>query len=174
MAEPIEIDVWQGDISELEVDALVLGATESLFMTTGPAAAVKRRGGPQIERDAVEQGPIPAGEAIVTAGATLAAPYVVHAVAVGHDRTADAERLASAIRRALAFAEPLQLRRIAIGLLGAEHGVFPADEAASILVSTLRAGARHGPITSVVIATANPTETHAVAAALARPSPATR
>ena len=37
MAEPIEIDVWQGDIAELEVDAVVVAASESLFMTAGAA-----------------------------------------------------------------------------------------------------------------------------------------
>ena len=45
MAAPIEIDVWQGEIAELEVDALVVGSSESLFMTGGAAASVKRLGG---------------------------------------------------------------------------------------------------------------------------------
>ena len=62
----IEIDVWQGEIAELEVDALVVPANESLFMTAGAAASVKRHGGDQIERDAVDQGPGAPGTAIAT------------------------------------------------------------------------------------------------------------
>lgn len=165
MAAPIEIDVWQGDIAELEVDALVVSATETLFMTTGAAGAVKRRGGEEIESSAVDQGPIAAGSAVVTHAGTLAAGYVIHAAAVGHDRVADPDRLTAALRAALAFAGPLQLRRIAIALPGVEFGVFPAEEAARHLVATLRA--TDAPLEGVVIATANPSEASAVRAALA-------
>ena len=174
MTTPIEIDVWQGAIAELEVDALVVGASESLFMTGGQAASVKRRGGDAIERAAVEQGPIPPGSVVVTSGGRLAAPYVIHAVAVGHDRVADPERLAAAVRAAFAVAEPLQLHRIAIGLLGTEHGAFPAADAAEALVTAIGAAAAGTPVESVVIATVHPNETHAVGEALARHHTAAR
>lgn len=171
VATPIEIDVWQGDISELEVDALVVSANETLFMTGGPAAAVKRRGGGDIELAAVEQGPVAPGSAIVTHAGTLAAGYVIHAVAVGHDRVADPGRLTAATEAALALAEPLQLRRIAMSLLGTEFGVFPVDEAARLLVGTLlRTGA---PLESIVIAVPHLAEAEAVRAALAAERAAT-
>jgi O-acetyl-ADP-ribose deacetylase (regulator of RNase III) len=168
MAAPIEIDVWQGEIAELEVDALVIGANESLFMTGGAGAALKRRGGASIERDAVDQGPIPPGSVVVTSGGTLASPYVIHAVAVGHDRVADAERLAAAVRSAVAMAEPLRLRRMAIAPLGIESGVFTVPDAADIVVATLMKAAAGTPLESVVIATAHAEETRAVADAIAR------
>lgn len=159
MASPIEIDVWHGEIVELEVDALVVAANESLFMTAGAAVSVKRHGGEGIERAAVEQGPIRPGSAVVTTGGALAAPYVIHAVAVGHDRVADAAVLTAAVRAAFAFAEPLQLRRIAVALLGVEHGAFTPAEAAAILIPALVAEARSTPIESIVLAA-----THAVEA----------
>ena len=162
MAAPIEIDVWQGEIAELEVDALVVGANESLFMTVGPAASVKRVGGEEIERAAVEQGPIAPGGAIVTGGGALAAPYVVHAVAVGHDRVADPTTLAAATRAVLAFSEPLQLRRIAIAPLGVETGAFTAEEAAGIIVPILRQEGGSGPLESIVLATAHAQEVSAL------------
>jgi len=164
----MEIDVWQGDIAELEVDALVVAASESLFMTAGAGASVRRHGGAQVERAAVDQGPIPVGAAVATSGGALVTPYVIHAVAVGHDRIADPDRLAAATRSALAFAEPLQLRRVAIALLGVEHGVFGVAEAAETLVATLLSIAPAMPLEGVVIATAHPAETHAVTGALAR------
>ena len=166
MAEPIEIDVWQGEIAELEVDAVVIAANESLFMTAGAAASVKRRGGDQVERDAVDQGPIAPGTAIATAGGDLPAPYVIHAVAVGHDRIADTGTLEAAVRAALGFAVPLQLRRIAIAPLGIEHGVFTPPEAAAVLVPTIIDAARETPIESVVLAGAHLSEVKALSDAL--------
>lgn len=166
MAAPIEIDVWQGDIAELEVDALVIGASESLFMTSGPAASLKRHGGPEIERAATDQAPIAPGSAIVTDGGHLAATYIIHAVGVGHDRLADPARLRAGIRAALAYVEPLQLHRLAFSLVGAETGVFPADVAAELLLDAL--AEPPASLESVVVATMNPLETRAVAEALSR------
>jgi O-acetyl-ADP-ribose deacetylase (regulator of RNase III) len=166
MASPIEIDVWQGEIAELEVDALVVAANESLFMTAGAAASVKRHGGDEIERAAVEQGPIRPGSAVATAGGDLAAPYVIHAVAVGHDRIADPAVLTAAIRAALAFAEPLQLRRIAVALLGVEHGAFTPVEAAAILVPALVTEAPSTPLETIVLAALHASEARAMTEAV--------
>ena len=164
----IEIDVWQGEIAELEVDALVVPANESLFMTAAVAASVKRHGGDEIERDAVDQGPAGPGTAIATQAGSLAAAYVIHAIGVGHDRVADQERLAAAIRTALAFSEPLQLRRMAVSLVGVEHGAFTPSEAADVLIDELIGGGQERMLPeSIVIATANAAETIAVTAALA-------
>ncbi len=168
MASPIEIDVWQGEIAELEVDAIVVPANESLFMTAGPAASVKRLGGDEIERNAVDQGPTESGNAIATHAGSLAATYVIHAVGVGHERTADRERLGAAIRAAISFAAPLQLRRIAFSLIGTEHGAFTPAEAADTLLAELGQPDSTGhKLDSVVIATANAAETHAVNEAIA-------
>jgi O-acetyl-ADP-ribose deacetylase (regulator of RNase III) len=164
MARTIEIDVWLGDIAELEVDALIVPANESLFMTAGPAAAVKRVGGEDVELAAVEQGPIAPGSAVATAGGRLAAPYVIHAVAVGHDLIADPKQLASALRSALSMCAPLQLRRVAIAGIGTERGSFAPEDAASILIETLRAHAAENDLPeSVVFALASPTEARAFA-----------
>lgn len=165
MASPIEIDIWQGDLSELEVDALIISATETLFMTTGPAASVKRHGGEEIERAAVDQGPVPIGTAVVTHAGSLAAGYVIHVVAVGHDRVADPAKLTAAVRAAITLAEPLQLRRVALALPGVEFGVFGVEDAARLLVDTLRT--TDSPLESVVVATTNAIETEAVSIALA-------
>ena len=160
MTAPIEIEIWQGEMADLEVDALVVPATESLFMTNPVAASVKRQGGDGVERAAIEQGPIPAGTAIVTAGGGLAAPWVIHAVAVGHDLRADPDRLRSALRAALGLASSLSLRRIAMAPLGIERGVFGVPEAAALMLEELRGYDRgvSGLPEEVVIALAGPHE----------------
>jgi len=166
MAERVDIDVWQGEIAELEVDAVVVAASESLFMTAGAATGVKQRAGDAVERAAVEQGPIGPGMAVATYGGDLPAPYVIHAVAVGHDRIADPATLEAAVRSALGFAEPLQLRRVAIALLGIEHGVFTAAEAAAVLVPAVIDAARSTPVESVVLAASHASEVKALSDAL--------
>ena len=168
MALPIEIEIWRGDIAELEVDAIVLPANESLFMTAPIAAAVKRAAGDEVESAAVAQGPVSAGIAVVTGGGRLAAPYLIHAVAVGHDLRPDADRLRQATASALRAVERLSLRRIAMASLGTERGVFTATDAAAIVLEETLAHAerRTGYPESVVIAVTRPEEIDDFRAAL--------
>jgi O-acetyl-ADP-ribose deacetylase (regulator of RNase III) len=168
MAVPTQLEVWQGEIAELEVDALIVPANESLFMTIPVTRAVKRRSGEAIERDAVEQGPIEAGSAVVTGGGNLAAPYLIHAVGVGHDLQPDAERVKRALHSALEIAARLGLHRLAMAPIGIDRGVFTADEAAGLLAEVLAERSTSGaPLpSSLVVAAGGPTEVAAYHAAL--------
>jgi O-acetyl-ADP-ribose deacetylase (regulator of RNase III) len=168
MAVSMEIDVWQGEIAELEVDALIVPATESLFMTIPVARAVKRRSGESVERDAVEQGPIEAGSAVVTSGGDLAAPYVIHAVAVGHDNRPDADRVRRAIDAAFEIAARLGLDRLATAPIGLDRGVFSAEEGAGLLAEVLarRSSAGDSLPSSLVVAVISPSEATAYRATL--------
>jgi O-acetyl-ADP-ribose deacetylase len=168
MTLPIEIEIWQGEIAELEVDAVVIPANESLFMTAPVAASVKRRAGAEVETEAVARAPVPAGSALVTGGGRLAAPYVIHAVGVGHDLQRDPKQLRRALEAALDAAEHLSLRRIAVGPIGVERGVFPAAEAAEILLEAIVDRAERGEETpeSVVVAVTHSDELAEYLAAL--------
>jgi len=154
MTLPVEIEVWQGEIAELEVDAVILPANESLFMTAPVAASVKRHAGEEVETEAVAQGPVRAGSAVVTSGGRLAAPYIIHAVGVGHDLQPDPAQLRRAIAAALRAVDHLSLRRIAVAPIGVERGVFTPAEAAEILIETILDRAERGSQTpeSVVVA----------------------
>ena len=165
---PIEIDVWQGEIGELEVDAILIPANESLFMTTPVGRAVKLRAGEHIERDAVAQGPVAAGTAVVTAGGGLAAPYIIHVVGVGHDLVADEERLQNAIDAALEAAARLGLHRLAFAPIGVERGVFDAERAAAVVAGVLeRRSATGGALPSrLAVVVSSPAEAAAYRAAL--------
>lgn len=160
MAQPIEIEIWLGDIAELEVDAVIVPANESLFMTAPVAAAVKRAAGDDVEREAVSQGPVSAGSVVVTRGGRLVVPYVIHAVSVGHDLKADPERLRQAVAASLDAVEHLVLPRVAMAPLGTERGVFTPRDAAGIVIREIRAHAERGSRhpNSVVIAVTRPGE----------------
>ena len=138
------IRVMQGDICDCTTDAIVNAANNHLWMGAGVAGAIKRRGGAEIEREAVAKGPIPIGEAAVTEAGRLAAKYVIHAAAMGQDLVTDAEKIRAATRNSLARANELSLRSIAFPALGTGVGGFPNEQAAAIMVEEavnhLRAG----------------------------------
>src|SRR5919109_2245967 len=79
------LEVVQGDITTYAVDAIVNAANSHLWMGAGVAGAIKRKGGQVIEDEAVRQGPIAVGEAVVTGGGALKAHHVIHAAAMGQD-----------------------------------------------------------------------------------------
>jgi len=132
------IELWNGDICELEVDAIVNPANLSLWMSTGVGGAIKRAGGDAIEFAAVRQAPVPLGESIVTPAGSLAARAVIHAVSLDRDRRTSAPVIEAAVRSAMARARDISATSIAFPALGTGVGGFPLDEAAQITVSTVR------------------------------------
>ena len=80
------IELWNGDICDLEVDAIVSPASTSLWMSTGVAGEIKRIGGDEIEFAAVRQAPVEVGDAVVTPAGHLAAKVVIHAVSMERGR----------------------------------------------------------------------------------------
>jgi O-acetyl-ADP-ribose deacetylase (regulator of RNase III) len=167
MAVPIEIDVWQGEVAELEVDAIIVPANESLFMTGPLARSVKRTAGDAVELEAVRQGPVEPGSAVVTGGGNLATPYLIHAVAVGHELRDDPACLRDALGAAFDIAARLSLGRLAMTPIGLERGVFDAESAAAHLAEVIEDRSRRGDALpmSLVIAVSGPEEAAAYRAA---------
>ena len=132
------IELWNGDICDLEVDAIVNAANLSLWMATGVAGAIKRAGGDEIEFAAVRQAPVPLGEAIVTPAGRLAARAIIHAVSLDRDRRTSGPVIEAAVRSAMARARDINAISIAFPALGTGVGGFPLDEAARITVDTVR------------------------------------
>ena len=87
-----KLELANGDITELEVDAIVAPASTELWMDHGVAAAIKRVGGEAVEKEAVLQGPVQVGEAVVTTGHDLKARWVIHVALTDAGPTADAGR----------------------------------------------------------------------------------
>ena len=123
------IELWNGDICDLEVDAIVSPASTSLWMSTGVAGELKRIGGDEIEFAAVRQAPVELGDAIVTPAGRLAAKVVVHAVSLERDRRTSDAAIDRAARSAMARVRELGLTSVAFPALGTGIGGFPMDEA---------------------------------------------
>jgi O-acetyl-ADP-ribose deacetylase (regulator of RNase III) len=132
------IELWNGDICDLEVDAIVNPANVTLWMATGVGGALKRTGGDEIEFAAVRQGPLPLGAAIVTGAGNLAAKAIIHAVSLDRDRRTSGPVIAQAVHSAMARAREIGAASLAFPALGTGVGGFPLDEAATITVRTVR------------------------------------
>ena len=134
----IKIEVHQGDITQLEIDALVNAANNRLWMGGGVAGAIKRAGGKEIEDEAIKQGPIPIGEAVVTGAGKLKARYIIHAAVMGQDLNTDAQKIEQATRNSLLRADELGIKSLAFPALGTGVGGFPLGECARIMLSEVR------------------------------------
>ncbi len=145
------IELWNGDICELEVDAIVNPANLSLWMSTGVGGALKRAGGDAIEFAAVRQAPVPLGGAIVTPAGRLAARAVIHAVSLDRDRRTSAPVIEAAVRSAMARAREIGATSIAFPALGTGVGGFPLEDAARITVDTVRDELPASPVIAHVI-----------------------
>ena len=144
------IQLWNGDICDLEVDAIVNPANPSLWMATGVGGAIKRAGGDAIEFAAVRQGPLGLGQAIVTPAGSLAARIVIHAVSLDRDRRTSAIAIQEAVRNAMARARENNVATIAFPALGTGVGGYPLDEAAQITLTTVRDELARSPSIEVV------------------------
>ncbi len=132
------IELWNGDICELEVDAIVNAANVSLWMSTGVGGAIKRAGGDAIEFAAVRQAPVALGESIITPAGKLAAKMVIHAVSLDRDRRTSAAVIDRAVRSAMARAREIGASSVAFPAMGTGVGGFPLDEAALVVVKAVR------------------------------------
>ena len=133
-----KVEVYQGDITQVEVDAVVNAANNQLWMGGGVAGALKRVGGEEIEAEAVKKGPIPIGEATVTGAGKLKVRYIIHAAVMGQDLKTDGEKIRQATRNSLLRGDELDIKSIAFPALGTGVGGFPLDECARIMIGEVR------------------------------------
>jgi O-acetyl-ADP-ribose deacetylase len=135
----MELDGREGDIAEVEADAIANAANDHLWMGAGVAGALKRAGGDEIEHEAMAQGPIELGTAVATAAGRLHARYVVHGAVMGQDLRTNAELVRRTTRSCLDVADELGCRSLALPAFGTGVGGFPLDECARIMVGEAQA-----------------------------------
>lgn len=132
-----DILIERGDITDWEVDAIVNAANSHLWMGAGVAGAIKKKGGVIIEEEAVRQGPVEVGEAVLTTAGNLPATHVIHAAAMGQDLRTDAQKIAQATRSSLTIADKRKLTSIAFPALGTGVGGFPPGQAAEAMLGAV-------------------------------------
>jgi O-acetyl-ADP-ribose deacetylase (regulator of RNase III) len=130
-----EVVLERGDITEMEVDAVVNAANNHLWMGSGVAGAIKRKGGEIIEREAVAKGPVAVGEAVITGGGSLKARHVIHAAGMGQDLKTDQEKVRLATHNSLLRAEENELQSMAFPAIGTGVGGLSAHVCAKVMLA---------------------------------------
>ena len=143
------ISIERGDITDREVDAIVNAANSTLAMGTGVAGAIKRKGGVIIEEEAVQQGPVEVGEAVLTTGGNLPATHVIHAAAMGPDLTTDGPTIARTTRAILALADKHRITSLALPALGTGVGRVAPDVSADAMLGEVVTHLRAQPGTGL-------------------------
>jgi O-acetyl-ADP-ribose deacetylase (regulator of RNase III) len=137
---PATIELAQGDITALDVDAIVNAANEELQLGAGVAGAIRRKGGPSIQEECKRIGGCATGSAVVTGGGQLSAKWVIHAVGpIWHGGGEGEEMLlASAVRAALKRAEEVGAHSVALPAISAGVYGFPMARAAELSIGAAR------------------------------------
>jgi O-acetyl-ADP-ribose deacetylase (regulator of RNase III) len=132
-----KIELRQGDITEVEADAIVNSANTDLILGAGVSGAIGRAGGKVIQEECDRIRSVPLGEAVVTAAGALRARYVIHAVSmeIGHFTTE--ENVALATRSALRRAEELKLRTVAFPAIGTGAAALAFEYSARAMLETM-------------------------------------
>ncbi|GAB4146230.1 MAG: O-acetyl-ADP-ribose deacetylase [Ignavibacteriales bacterium] len=140
----MEIELISGDITEIQVDAIVNAANSGLLGGGGVDGAIHRKGGKKILDECIlireRQGGCPTGEAVFTTAGNLPAKYVIHTVGPvwhGGNYNED-ELLENCYRNSLRIAEELKLESIAFPNISTGVYRFPKERAAKIAVSTVK------------------------------------
>lgn len=132
------ISVIVGDITDFRGDCIVNPANSLMVMGGGVAGAIRRKGGPEIEREARKHAPVPIGRAIVTTAGKLGCKFVVHSPTVeAPGGRSDPEKVFKATKAALEAAREKSARSIAFPLMGAGIGGLSPEESMRFMLKAI-------------------------------------
>jgi O-acetyl-ADP-ribose deacetylase len=129
-----KIILQQGDLTEMDVDAIVNAANNDLQLGGGLAGVIRRRAGESIQRECNQIGSIPVGGAALTSGGKLKARHIIHAASMELGGHTTSRALRTATAHSLRIAAERGLRTIALPAIGTGIGGFPLSECADIML----------------------------------------
>lgn len=148
-----QLQVFQGDITKLQVDAIVNAANSSLLGGGGVDGAIHRAAGTDLVHECRLLGGCKTGNAKITKGYKLPAKFIIHTVGPvwqdgGHN---EAELLTSCYRRALELAQQYQVTSIAYPSISTGIYGYPIEQAAEIAINTVKENLPNCPSIETVI-----------------------
>ena len=130
------LELTQGNITDLDTDAIVNAANTALQLGGGVAGAIRRKGGPKIQEECNKIGGTHVGGAVITTGGNLKAKHVIHAVGPRLGEGHEDEKLKDATLNSLILADKNNLKSMAFPAISTGIFGFPKDRCATIMLST--------------------------------------
>jgi len=152
VVDNIYIEALLGDITSIEADAIVNAANSDLWMGSGVAGAILKKGGKIIEEEAMAQGPVFPGDAVITSAGDLPASYVIHCAGMPPHGKATKVYVKSSVMKGLFLAKGKRLKSIAIPAIGAGIGGLSYSEAWSSIYDGIKIISEYpGTITDIIL-----------------------
>lgn len=130
------LELVESDITEMETDAIVNAANAQLILGGGVAGAIKRKGGPEIQKECNKIGGTFVGGAVITTGGNLKAKHVIHAVGPRMGEGNEDQKLKNATLSSLKLADQNRLKSIAFPAISTGIFGFPIQRCARIMLKT--------------------------------------
>ena len=129
------LELVEGDITDLDVEAIVNAANENLVLGGGVAGTIKRRGGPSVQEECRRIGSTGVGTAVITGAGKMKFKHVIHAVGPKMGEGDEDRKLSAAVRSSLALADRHGLKSVAIPAISTGNFGFPVERCARILLT---------------------------------------
>ena len=130
------LELTEGDITELNTDAIVNAANAQLILGSGVAGAIRSKGGPSIQEECNHIGGTYTGGAAITGAGNLKAKYVIHAVGPIMGEGNEDEKLKQAVLNSFKLADEYHLKSIAFPAISTGVFGYPIDKCAKIMLQT--------------------------------------
>ncbi len=130
------LELLDGDITEMQTEAIVNAANAHLILGGGVAGAIKRKGGPKIQEKCSKIGGTFVGGAVKTTGGNLKAKYVIHAVGPQMGEGNEDEKLKNATLNLLKLADENNIKSISFPAISTGIFGFPIERCATIMLRT--------------------------------------
>jgi len=131
------LELLEADITEMETDAIVNAANANLILGGGVAGAIRRKGGPEIQKECNTTGGTFVGGAVITGAGNLKAKHVIHAVGPRMGEGNEDEKLKSATLNSLKLADEKKLKSISFPAISTGIFGFPIRRCAEIMLQTV-------------------------------------
>ena len=136
MVGQTSLKLVRGDITDLDVDAIVNAANAALQLGGGVAGAIRRRGGPRIQEECDRIGGTYVGGAVITTGGNLKARHVIHAVGPRMGEGDEERKLRSATLNSLGLADDHGMESVAFPAISTGIFGYPLDRCARMMLGT--------------------------------------
>jgi O-acetyl-ADP-ribose deacetylase (regulator of RNase III) len=130
------LELIEGDITEMQTDAIVNAANARLIMGGGVAGAIRRKGGPKIQEECNKIGGTYVGGAVITTAGNLKAKHVIHAVGPQMGEGNEDQKLKNATLNSLKLADEHYLKSISFPAISTGIFGFPIQRCAEIMLRT--------------------------------------